>query len=254
MLLLLRLVIFLFAMWPGNAFHTSNVTSENHRRAQSNNCPTNEIINPAFASLQQSWQQQAAQASAMPSANTPLSNMHSRFAPSHPGSSLVTHPASVRRETWEYPSPFAARHQTMQGTAFRTCTNNWQAPIQQTGSHSLPFCSSAVTAYPLHQSLLEGQAEENKRDAHNVKMSRGICGGLCNSRLQGIGTDDLRFVGLLSRFDYSHGSFRSKLCDYKVDADDLDSKERCSYCSTLNSNIRKERYPELYKQVENPND
>ena len=101
-------------MWPSNAFHTSNVTSENHRGAQSNNCPTNEIINPAFASLQQSWQQQAAQASAMPSANTPLSNMHSRFTPSHPGSSLVTHPASVQRVPWEYPSPFAAQHQIMQ--------------------------------------------------------------------------------------------------------------------------------------------
>ena len=237
-------------MWPSNAFNTSNVTSENHRRAQSNNCPTNENIDPAFASLPQSWQQQAAQSFAMPSAIIPLSNMPSRYTPPHPGSSLVTHPASVGRVPWEYPSPFAAQYQTMPSAASRTCTNNWQATIHQTGSHSLPFRSSAVTAYPLRQSLLEGQAEENKWDAHNVKMSRGICKGLCNSRLQGIGTDDPRFNKLLSKVDYSHGAFRSQLCNYKVYADDLDSKERCSHCSTLDSKFERSIIPSFIQVSE----
>ena len=207
MLLLLRLLIYCFAMWHGNAFNTSNVTSANHRRAQSNNCPTNENINPASASLQQSWPQRTPQAFAMPSSITPQSNMHSRYTPPHPGSSLVTHPASVERAQWEYFSSFTTQHQTMPCAVSRTCANNWQASMQQNSSQSLPFQSSAVTAYPLYRSIPDGQAGENKMDSHNVKMSLSICGGLCNSVLQGIGPDDPRFTKLLKNWIILVASF-----------------------------------------------
>merc|ERR1719291_968872 len=115
--------------------------------------------------------------------------MHSRYTSPHPGSSLATHPASVGRTPWEYSSSFAAQHQTMLCAASRTCANNWQASMQQNSSQFLPFKSSAVTAYPLYRSMPDGQAGENKMDSHNVKKSLSICGGLCNSVLQGIGPD-----------------------------------------------------------------
>ena len=89
-------------MWlPGSVFDTSNVTGEILRRAQSNNCTTNEDINPAFPSDQQSCQPEML---VMPSAFTLPSNIHSRHTLLHLCPSFATHPGSIERLPWEYPS------------------------------------------------------------------------------------------------------------------------------------------------------
>ena len=137
-------------MWlPGSVFNTSNVTGEILRRAQSNNCTTNEDINPAFPSDQQSCQPEIL---VMPSAFTLPSNVHSRHTLSHLGPSFATHPASIERLPWEYPSQFSAQHQTMPCAVSGMPTNNWHASIP----HSLPSPITPLTCPP--RPLSEGTA------------------------------------------------------------------------------------------------
>ena len=247
-------------MWlSGSVFNTSNVTGENLRRAQSNNRKTNENINSAFQSNQQSCQPQML---AMPSAFTPPPNIHSRHTSSYLAPSLTSHPASFGSLPLDCPNQFTAQPQTMTCAFPGAPTNNWQTSTPQPISQSFPSQCSAITSFqypsapstahhasktitPLHQSfpaphtrfvptrnahparLSEEQSEENNTNVQNVVISRSFCGGPCHSRLQGIGTDDPRFVSLINRLDYSHGALRTKLCQYTVNSQDLDGKGRC---------------------------
>ena len=127
--------------------------------------------------------------------------------------------------TFQYPSaPSTAHH------ALQTIT-----PLHQ--SFSAPQTRFVPIRDAHSARLSEEQSEENNTNVQNVVISCSFCGGPCHSRLQGIGTDDPRFFGLLDRLDYSHGALRSKLCELKVDSHDLDEKGRCCHCRTLDSNI-----------------
>ena len=135
----------LVLMWlSGSVFNTSNVTGENLRRAQSNNRTTNENINPAFQSNQQSCQPQML---AMPSAFTPPPNLHSRHTSSYLAPSLNSHPVSLGRLPLDCHNQFMAQPQTMTRAFTGAPTNNWQTSTPHPISQSLPSQCSAVTTF-----------------------------------------------------------------------------------------------------------
>ena len=111
---------------------------------QSNNRKTNENINTAFQSNQQSCQPQML---AMPSAFTPPPNLHSRHTSSYLAPSLTSHPASFGRFPFDCPNQFTAQHQTMTCAFPGAHTNNWQTSTPQTISQSLPSQYSAIRMF-----------------------------------------------------------------------------------------------------------
>ena len=98
------------------------------------------------------------------------------------------------------------------------------------------------------------QTDESQSADQSSTTAFGVCVGSSQSTLKCVGPDDPRFFGLLKKMDHFRDSWRSKLCQYKVDVKDLDTKGRCQHCQALDKNIRKEQFPELYKEVEKVTD
>ena len=70
------------------------------------------------------------------------------------------------------------------------------------------------------------------------KKGDGVCRGSCHIKLRGVGPDDPLFIKLHSQMDYCKDSWRSKHCQHVVNAERLDSKNRCPRCQSLDKNIR----------------
>ena len=77
----------------------------------------------------------------------------------------------------------------------------------------------------------------------------GVCEGPCHTKLWGVDPDNPRLVEFHSQLNYCKDSWRSKQCHHVVNAECLDSKNRCSRCQTLGKNIRPSKNTKLYNAV-----